>query len=82
MFFASQDELIQHVRGVVSLENGGVKIEDPDRLRSQAIDTLVTNSVLNQSRELRGRSRFIIKSFQLFNRTWFDIIISHFMPFY
>ena len=62
MFFASQDELIQHVRGVVSLENGGVKIEDPDRLRSQAIDTLVTNSVLNQSREIRGLSRFIIKS--------------------
>ena len=62
MFFASQDELIQHVRGVVGLENGGVKIEDPDRLRSQAIDTLVTNSVLNQSREIRGLSRFIIKS--------------------
>ena len=62
MFFASQDELIQHVRGVVSLENGGVKIEDPDRLRSQAFDTLGTNSVLNQSREIRGLSRFIIKS--------------------
>ena len=62
MFFASQDELIQHVRGVINLENGGVKIEDPDRLRSQAIDTLVTNSVLNQSREIRGLSRFIIKS--------------------
>ena len=62
MFFTSQDELIQNIKGTASLANGGVKIEDPDRLRTHAIDTLVKNSVLNDSNEIRGLSRFIIKS--------------------
>lgn len=62
MFFTSQDELIQKIKGTVSLDNGGVKIENPDRLRTHAIDTLVKNSVLNESCEIRGLSRFIIKS--------------------
>ena len=62
MFFTSQDELIQKLKGTASLDNGGVKIENPDRLRSHAIDALVINSVLNESKEIRGLSRFIIKS--------------------
>ena len=62
MFFTSRDELVQHVKGTVSLDNGEVKIDNSDRLRTHAIDTLVKNSVLNGSRDIRGFSRFIIKS--------------------
>jgi len=62
MFFTSQDELIQKIKGAVSLDNGRVKLENPDRLRANMIDTLVKNSVLNDSSEIRGLSRFIIKS--------------------
>ena len=62
MFFASKNELIQHLKGTVGLDNGGVKVENPDRLRTHAIDILVKNSVLNGSSEIKGLSRYIIKS--------------------
>ena len=37
-------------------------VENPDRLRTHAIDILVRNSVLNGSSEIKGLSRYIIKS--------------------
>jgi len=62
MLFTNDDELFKHLKGIVSLNNGGVVIEDNDRLKTQGIDTLVENSVLNASSQIRGLSRFIIKS--------------------
>jgi len=62
MLFNNDDEVFKHLKGIVSLNNGGVVIEDIDRLKSQGIDTLVENSVLNASSQIRGLSRFIIKS--------------------
>jgi fructose/tagatose bisphosphate aldolase len=62
MLFTSDDELIQHLKGVVSINNEKVRIENNDRLISHSIDALVENSVLNSSAEIRGLSRFIIKS--------------------
>ena len=62
MLFTNDDELFKHLKGIVSLNNGGVVIEDNDRLKTQSIDTLVENSVLNASSQIRGLSRFIIKS--------------------
>ena len=62
MLFANDDEIIQYLKGIVSLNNGGVVIENIDRLKTQGIDTLVENSVLNASSQIRGLSRFIIKS--------------------
>ncbi len=62
MLFINDDEVFKHLKGIVSLNNGGVVIEDIDRLKSQGIDTLVENSVLNASSQIRGLSRFIIKS--------------------
>ena len=62
MFFASKSELTQYLRGTVGLNNGGVEIENIDQLKTYVIDTLVRNSVLNPSSEVRGLSRFIIKS--------------------
>ena len=62
MLFASQDELIQHLKGTANLDNGGVKLDNPDKFRADLIDDLVKNSVLNESADVRGLSRFIIKS--------------------
>jgi fructose/tagatose bisphosphate aldolase len=62
MLFNNDDEVFKNLKGIVSLNNGGVVIEDIDRLKTQAIDTLVKNSVLNTSSQIRGLSRFIIKS--------------------
>lgn len=62
MLFTNDDEVFKHLKGIVSLNNGGIVIEDIDRLKTQGIDTLVENSVLNTSSQIRGLSRFIIKS--------------------
>ena len=62
MLFANDDEIIQYLKGIVSLNNGGIVIENIDRLKTHGIDTLVENSVLNPSGQIRGLSRFIIKS--------------------
>ena len=65
MLFSSDDEVIQHLKGAVSLNNDNVVIENSDRLITYCIGTLVENSVLNPSPQLRGLSRFIIKSVAL-----------------
>ena len=62
MLFANDDEIIQYLKGIVSLNNGSIVIENIDRLKTHGIDTLVENSVLNPSGQIRGLSRFIIKS--------------------
>ena len=62
MLFNSDDEIFKHLKGIVSLNSGRVVIENIDRLKKQGIDTLVENSVLNASSQIRGLSRFIIKS--------------------
>ena len=49
MLFNNDDEVFKNLKGIVSLNNGGVVIEDIDRLKTQGIDTLVENSVLNAS---------------------------------
>ena len=60
MLFATDDEVTRHLKGLVSLNNGSVIIENNERLITHAIDTLVENSVLNPSAQIRGLSRFII----------------------
>ena len=62
MLFTNEDDVFKHLKGIVSLNNGGVVIEDVDRLKTHGIDTLVENSVLNASSKIRGLSRFLIKS--------------------
>jgi len=65
MLFATDDEVTRHLKGLVSLNNGSVIIENNERLIANGIDTLVENSVLNPSAKIRGLSRFIIKSVAL-----------------
>ena len=65
MLFATDDEVTKNLKGLVSLNNGNVIIENNERLITHGIDTLVENSVLNPSAKIRGLSRFIIKSVAL-----------------
>mgnify|MGYP006133181655 FL=1 len=62
MLFTSKDELTDCLKGVIGLDNNVVKIENSDQLRTNLIDILVKNSVLNKSNEIKGLTRFIIKS--------------------
>ncbi len=63
MLFSGKEDLTQHLKGIVGLPKGVlVHLEDEEKFRGTPLDTLVQNSVLNESKELRGYCRYIIKS--------------------
>lgn len=62
MLLSGKEELTHHLKGLVSLSNGSVHLENADKLRGAPLDTLVKNSVLNPNGEIRGHCRHIIKS--------------------
>lgn len=62
MLLSGKEELTHHLKGLVSLSNGSVHLENADKLRGSPLDTLVKNSVLNPNGEIRGHCRHIIKS--------------------
>ncbi len=62
MLLSGKKELSDHLKGLVSLSNGTVHLENADKLRGAPLNVLVKNSVLNPNREIRGHCRHIIKS--------------------
>lgn len=63
MYYSDKDDLTRQLEGIVGISNGVlVELEDEDKLVGPALDTLVKNSVLNDSKEIRGLCRYIIKS--------------------
>ncbi|CAI2718443.1 class II fructose-bisphosphate aldolase [Nitrospina watsonii] len=62
MLFSTKQDLIDHLKGAASCNNSDVHLENEDALRDKALDRLVHNAVLNPTAEIRGRSRFAIKS--------------------
>ena len=62
MIFSGKEELTPHLNGIVNLSNGSIHLENADKLRGAALDTLVKNAVLNPNGEIRGHCRHIIKS--------------------
>ncbi|UCD11114.1 MAG: class II fructose-bisphosphate aldolase [Nitrospinaceae bacterium] len=62
MLFASKDEIATRLRGIASHTNGHVKLENADRFRDELLDTLVENAVLNPEPEIKGFTRYLIKS--------------------
>ena len=62
MLFNHKDEITNQLKNIATQDNGGIKIEDADKLRGDALDQLVQNAVLNPSAEIKGLSRFLIKS--------------------
>jgi fructose/tagatose bisphosphate aldolase len=62
MLFNHQDEITQQLKNIATPDNGGLKIENADKLRGDVLDQLIQNAVLNPSAEIKGLSRFYIKS--------------------
>lgn len=62
MLFNSKDEIISQLKNIATPDNGGLKIENADKLRGDVLDQLIQNAVLNPSAEIKGWSRFLIKS--------------------
>jgi fructose/tagatose bisphosphate aldolase len=62
MLFNHQDEITQQLKNIAAHDNGGLKIENADKLRGDVLDQLIQNAVLNPSAEIKGLSRFYIKS--------------------
>ncbi|MGP0630366.1 class II fructose-bisphosphate aldolase [Nitrospina sp. 32_T5] len=62
MLFSTKEDLVRHMQGAASVNNGLIHLENDDRLRGQCLDRLVHNAVLNPNPELKALSRFAIKS--------------------
>jgi fructose/tagatose bisphosphate aldolase len=62
MLFNHKDEITLLLKNIATPDNGGLKIENADRLRGDVLDQLIQNAVLNPSPEIKGLSRFLIKS--------------------
>lgn len=62
MLFASQDEIDNQLTGVLSRTNGGVKLENADKLRDSFIETLVENAIFNKDSKTKGLARYLIKA--------------------
>ncbi|MEC7786503.1 MAG: aldolase, partial [Nitrospinota bacterium] len=62
MLFNSQDEINQKLQGIARRDNGDLIIENADNLRGAILDHLVLNAAINPSAEVKGLSRYILKS--------------------
>ncbi|MFQ5450676.1 MAG: class II fructose-bisphosphate aldolase [Nitrospinaceae bacterium] len=62
MLFSSREEITDRLKGVVGQNNGSICLEDSEKLRGDLIETLVENAALNSSSDIKGFSRYIIKS--------------------
>ena len=59
MKYANVPEMMSAVRGCLQLNNGGVKVTDPERLRSEYIDRLVHSAVFGDD-ETKAAARWLI----------------------
>jgi len=62
MLFSHKDEITTHLKNIATPDNGGLKIENADKLKGDVLDQLLLNAVLNPSAEIKGLCRFLIKS--------------------
>jgi len=62
MLFKQTHEVTDALKNIATQVNNGVEIEDVDKLRGAALDQLLYNAVLNPTAEIKGLSRFLIKS--------------------
>jgi fructose/tagatose bisphosphate aldolase len=62
MLFNDNEEINQALQGIATQDNGDLVINNADKLRGDILDKLVLNAATNPSAEIKGLSRFIIKS--------------------
>ena len=65
MLFNNQQEINQSLKGIVNWDNDDLIINDADKLRTDVLDQLVLNAAINSSPEVKGLSRYILKSVAL-----------------
>ena len=65
MLFNNQQEINQSLKGIVNWDNDDLIINDADKLRADILDQLVLNAAINSSPEVKGLSRYILKSVAL-----------------
>jgi len=61
MLFANKEEVTSQLKGILGQNNGSVTLENTEKLRADLIDILVENSIFNESSEIKGLSRYLIK---------------------
>jgi fructose/tagatose bisphosphate aldolase len=62
MLFNNKEEINQALQGIATQNNGDLVIDNADKLRGDILDKLVLNAATNPSAEVKGLSRFIIKT--------------------
>lgn len=62
MLYAGKQDLTHHLKGIASQNNGGIQLENVEKFRGETIDVLAENAVLNESPEIRGTCRYLIKT--------------------
>ena len=62
MLFNNQDEINHSLDGIANRENGDLIISDAEKLRGDILDKLVLNAANNPSPEVKGLSRYVLKS--------------------
>ena len=65
MLFNNQEEINQSLQGIINWDNDYLIINDADKLRTDILDQLVLNAAINSSPEVKGLSRYILKSVAL-----------------
>ena len=65
MLFNNQEEINQSLQGIINWDNDDLIINDADKLRTDILDRLVLNAAINSSPEVKGLSRYILKSVAL-----------------
>ena len=62
MLFNNQNEINQSLEGIASRDNGDLIINDAEKLRGDILDQLVLNAAINPAPDVKGFSRYILKS--------------------
>jgi fructose/tagatose bisphosphate aldolase len=62
MLFNNKEEINQALQGIATQDNDNLVINNADKLRGDILDKLVLNAAINPSAEVKGLSRFIIKT--------------------
>jgi fructose/tagatose bisphosphate aldolase len=62
MLFSHKDEIANQLKNIATQDNGDLQIDNADKLRGDVLNQLVFNAVLNPSAEIKGLSRYLIKS--------------------
>jgi len=62
MLFSHKDEIANQLKNIATQNNGDLQIDNADKLRGEVLNQLVFNAVLNPSAEIKGLSRYLIKS--------------------